>query len=83
MTVEASPTLPVYMPATPGYRKATAVFDTFAPMQTRRGRYRGLMAGDDPASHNQAMTSARRSHIPVVPGSERPVLPGHFRILGR
>ena len=33
MTVEASPTLPVYMPATPGYRKATAVFDTFAPMQ--------------------------------------------------
>jgi FAD/FMN-containing dehydrogenase len=33
MTVEATSTLPVYMPATPGYREATAVFDTLAPVQ--------------------------------------------------
>jgi hypothetical protein len=32
-TVETTPTLPVYMPATPGYREATEVFDTFAPVQ--------------------------------------------------
>jgi len=34
MTAEAtSTTLPVHLPATPGYRGATAVFDTLAPVQ--------------------------------------------------
>ncbi len=33
MTAEATSTLPVHMPATPGYREATAVFDTLAPVQ--------------------------------------------------
>jgi FAD/FMN-containing dehydrogenase len=33
MTTEATSTLPVYTPGSPGYREATAVFDTFAPVQ--------------------------------------------------
>ena len=41
MIVEATSTLPVHMPATPGYREATAVFDTLAPVQPIR-RDRGV-----------------------------------------
>jgi hypothetical protein len=33
MTVEATSTLPVDMPGTPGYREATAVYNLFAPVQ--------------------------------------------------
>ncbi len=33
MTVEATSTLPVHMPGTPGYREATAVYNLFAPAQ--------------------------------------------------
>jgi hypothetical protein len=33
MTAETAPTLPVYLAGTPGYREATAVYNTFAPVQ--------------------------------------------------
>jgi FAD binding domain len=33
MTIDATSTVPVHMPATSGYREATAVFDTLAPVQ--------------------------------------------------
>jgi hypothetical protein len=33
MTMETTSTLPVYMPGTPGYREATAVYNLFAPVQ--------------------------------------------------
>src|SRR5580698_5941838 len=33
MTIDATSTLRVHMPGTPGYREATAVYNTFAPVQ--------------------------------------------------
>ena len=54
MTMEATSALPVYTPGSPGYREATAVFDTLAPVQPDEA-----VIADSAGSVAAAITRAR------------------------
>ncbi len=60
MTVEATPTLPVHMPGSPGYCEATAVFDTFAPVHLDEA-----VIADSVGSVAAAITRARSRRLDV------------------
>jgi len=60
MTAEATSTLPVHLPATPGYREATAVFDTLAPVQPDEA-----VIADSASSVAAAITRARSRGLDV------------------
>jgi hypothetical protein len=60
MTVEATSTLPVYMPGSPGYGEATAVFDTFAPVRPDEA-----VIADSVSSVAAAITRARSRGLDV------------------
>jgi len=63
MTAEATSTLPVHLPATPGYREATTVFDTLAPVQPDEA-----VIADSASSVAAAITRARSRglHVEVL-----------------
>jgi FAD/FMN-containing dehydrogenase len=60
MSVEATSTLPVYVPGSPGYREATAVYDTFAPVQPDEA-----VIADSVGSVAAAITRARSRGLDV------------------
>ena len=76
MTIDATSTLRVHIPGSPGYREATAVYDLFAPVQPdeaviadsvssvaaaiTRARSRGL--GVEATSSSGSMTACARCH---------------------
>jgi hypothetical protein len=60
MTGEATSTLPVYTPGAPGYRDATVVFDTFAPVQPDEA-----VIADSVRSVAAAITRARSRGLDV------------------
>jgi len=60
MAAEATSTLPVHMPGTAGYREATAVFDTFAPVQPDEA-----VIADSVGSVAAAITRARSRGLDV------------------
>jgi hypothetical protein len=60
MTVDATSTLPVHRPGTAGYREATAVFDTFAPVQPDEA-----VIADSVGSVAAAITRARSRGLDV------------------
>ena len=60
MTAEAASTLTVHMPGSPGYREATAVFDTFATVQPDEA-----VIADSADSVAAAITRARSRGLDV------------------
>jgi FAD/FMN-containing dehydrogenase len=60
MTVEATSTLSVHMPGTPGYREATAVYNLFAPVQPDEA-----VIADSAGSVAAAITRARSRGLDV------------------
>jgi FAD/FMN-containing dehydrogenase len=60
MTIDATSTLRVHMPGTPGYREATAVYDLFAPVQPDEA-----VIADSVSSVAAAITRARSRGLSV------------------